>query len=1088
MHFRSFVVIVITCVCVLPSSTLRMKRQPESSTVAPGESVTLRCSISRPFAVDVFWKRVDKMLYLSRNTFVEPQEGLNVTSWKERYTIVGNQNKGQYFLQIDNFMIDDVGSYACEYYSSGSVKSRVADLRIATPPDAMYPICSISPRGPHSVGDVITLSCDSIGGDPPASLAFRRGSETLRIYLPFSGHPHSLVTHTFILEERDVNRRYTCVLRHSALANPRACSLMPLRTRVGAYLRPLVGKVMEGENVTFTCVAERLPDLQFNWFVDGELVDGTDRFRQVDSSGQRLLISNTGMDLDYSLITCEVIQIGPGHMGVATSLISVAKRPPTTTVPTTIHQSRGNNGNRALDTDVDSGDYVGSGGLASDSAILPSDTDNLFHEATDSHVTTQASAPGDVVTPNVTGSYSTDSSVSEDASSVQSDIVKDKSQDVTMDNQLSGNNKTNEEKPISHAQLDFNEVILPEEVADQNTATNPPVTTETGNKVFESSSEGSSLRDSVSSNKPYLEVTDFSPLVKSTEETLESATTDRTIRESTTITSKSSPSPSSSSISSSSTSNDVVTQRDSTKSYQSTRRPSKEMTIVFNVTIVKPINETSTSTKPSPKVQQGQSSTTTVIPSVKHAKEQTSTVSVTPSVTSGKERRSTTTLTPTVTNYKRQRTTNDLSSSFENEKEKQTTTEVTPSITSDKRRPSTTVMTPSMKQEKEQYTTTVVTPSITSDVKQSSTTVVTPSMTKEQHTTKAVVTPSVTSSTETRTTTTMSQSVTSDKEQTSITVTTPSLASEKEQTVSPEAKDSGKQDPTVILTSTLKSESDRSPTTTFSTTNELIESSTTSTRNVPNEVSTVNTEVTSTPTPRRPTTGSLTTEPTGDGTSKVIERTTVGATTGPHTTYFEYQNDRITSTTQTTQRRQNTLKLSTESENNVTLIPATHKTTVKSHEMHDETTSNNPERMTPVVDITSKATSDFGSDDQKTSGYDSTLMTSTFSVEASVKTSTKATAVVADSNENATTVGSSVNDTFDISDRNNDSELEVPNDTNIGKNPNIFINLSESHSSVRYMDDRIWHYIIIGTAVIVVCIVAAVVVSAIVVSKRKGKT
>lgn len=1007
------------------SSALRLKKQPVGGVVAPGETVILRCAINSPYAVTVFWKNIDKMLYLSMNTLMEPQDGYNVTSLKERYAIVGDQDRGEYFLRIEQFMIDDVGNYTCEYYQNRSVRSRVADLRIATPPNAMYPACSITPRGPHAIGDVVTLSCESVGGTPPASLALRRGSETLRIYLPFGNLPDSLVTHSFILTERDVNRRYTCVARHPALINPRSCSLMPLRNRVGVYLRPLVAKVMEGESTMFTCVAERLPNLRFNWYVDDVKVDGNNRFRQVDSSGQRLLLIDTSIDLDFSLVTCEVIQIGPGHTGIATSLISVDKRPkPTMATTTSVPLSTMRERPLSLSDDGESGDYIGSGGLDSYDMSISSENDEnglIEGSKTISPMTTETSSANDGTTSEAA---STAKSATVHISSTGSEVVKDTSHDATFNSPSSSNNESREEVVTSNSTTFPDKTNTRDDITDNRTdslisndeladheSTTFPVTSET-NKVTVTTNVNnqrtSPTSDSISTEKPLYATKDC--IVESTvASTEEQTTTDEAVTKTTPPIKEVEPS----------SSKNVVHESTSTTSSPDSRRPTRQMNIVFNVSITKPVPSThKTSMKPKEKLRSTITSTLRREPSSTTQSSSPTTIKA-----DALPQSSTTSSTPMKTTFRVKETSTITTTTKSTTTSPTTPTKLTTLPTTPTPPPTPTTPTPTRKlSEKETSTTSTET---TVGVKQPSTT-----------------------------------TILIDEIKSSTITSTPFMELDE--------KHSSTMTPTMELG--------------VISTTDLPKASDTSTMELEEEITFVS---------RKSTTVRATSKTfTKDVKSSTVERLSHGVTTSERLTTevsegVQYKDDKITSVAPTP-RGVKTVTLSTDSSGTDQEI-VTHATAVTTQASHNGTLTNS-QRTTSFVDSSSSMTKNDENIENETNKDVSTFMTPSSPKETIFTTGRKDTTAVGGTISDMETTQRKIdlNETLEVA-HGNDSDSEIPNDTDgIGQN-DILINLSESHSG-QYVDNRVWHYAIIGTGVVVLGIVIVTVVSAIVVSKRKDET
>ncbi|XP_071505856.1 uncharacterized protein [Diadema antillarum] len=318
-----FVKVALSSLLLVTSSVaISFREQPESRTVGAGETVQLYCSVNNQVDVHLYWQNLDTAAYISLNDRISPYGQLNRDQLR-RYQITGNAERGEYYLRIQNVTKQDEGRYACVFFLNFNYYSQVAKLKVVRPPDRGYPKCTVEPINRPTVGDNITLVCESRGGDPPATLSWVRGTTRLVTKRGRHSKGDPVIQYSMTLTEDDSDVRFTCVANNQALQQPRTCSLTPLRSSLGVMLLPVVASVEVGDSFKFVCVTERMPNLVYQWYINDTPIDGREtRFTYI-RGGQQLRIEAVTLEDDYALVKCEVTQKDYSYTGSAVGLLWV---------------------------------------------------------------------------------------------------------------------------------------------------------------------------------------------------------------------------------------------------------------------------------------------------------------------------------------------------------------------------------------------------------------------------------------------------------------------------------------------------------------------------------------------------------------------------------------------------------------------------------------------------------------------------------------------------------------------------------------------------------------------------------------------
>ena len=219
---------VLVCCMSLTSGDIGVDNSsPFQVTANVGDTVTLVCDLNN----------VDRTIYWStyENSDISSNHNILVESFRDRYSIVGNESQGEFNLKIENIQIDDAKTFQCVYYWGASFFRETlvtTELLVLVPPSDDSPKCDASPTVgtsfDFSVRDRVRLQCTAIGGSPSPDLGWFSDSTLLA---SGTGTLQKVVTLT--ADQYDV--AFQCVMTTPALDEPRTCNVVPLKTTPSRY-------------------------------------------------------------------------------------------------------------------------------------------------------------------------------------------------------------------------------------------------------------------------------------------------------------------------------------------------------------------------------------------------------------------------------------------------------------------------------------------------------------------------------------------------------------------------------------------------------------------------------------------------------------------------------------------------------------------------------------------------------------------------------------------------------------------------------------------------------------------------------------
>lgn len=322
--------------------------QPEDSTSVVGEVVIFKCSVNRtdPDSTLLYWSKDKHHLSVNERLVESLDRGV-----KSRLSVVGNRTLGEYNLQIENIRRTDVGSYVCSYIGlSGGQTSRAASLTVLIPPSEKFPLCFILAQTLRTTGQVDTfwpgqtarLRCVSVGGEPAATLVWKRKNATI------SSTKTSESIHERVLTPSDNGVAFTCEASSPALKVPKKCEVVPLKLLPSVQIRLMTREVIEGSNATYHCEASAIPKISLiSWSFAGREVGFNESERVVVSEDKQFItIIDIRADEDQTSIDC-VVSISTGLQSRDTMKMLVTRKP----IIATNHPATASPGDRLQNAD-----------------------------------------------------------------------------------------------------------------------------------------------------------------------------------------------------------------------------------------------------------------------------------------------------------------------------------------------------------------------------------------------------------------------------------------------------------------------------------------------------------------------------------------------------------------------------------------------------------------------------------------------------------------------------------------------------------------------------------------------------------------
>ncbi|XP_072019364.1 limbic system-associated membrane protein-like [Amphiura filiformis] len=221
-----------------------------------GTTVELECIVTNKGSYNLFW-------YFNPDSggggHLIGHEDFATTYRRARFSIISDDDTGQYNLRITKLQLSDAGSYTCTLADSG-INPIAGQLRVLQPtPPPEGPVCSLNALN-FREGDYINGSCVVFpGGITPSTLQWFDGRKIS--VTPREQSKSDLLRRA---HARDDGVRYRCRETHRALSKHRECITGTLQVlhKPTVVFYPADKSVKVGSNGTLTCRTQSNPAVQ----------------------------------------------------------------------------------------------------------------------------------------------------------------------------------------------------------------------------------------------------------------------------------------------------------------------------------------------------------------------------------------------------------------------------------------------------------------------------------------------------------------------------------------------------------------------------------------------------------------------------------------------------------------------------------------------------------------------------------------------------------------------------------------------------------------------------------------------------------
>ncbi|XP_066287255.1 kin of IRRE-like protein 1 [Branchiostoma lanceolatum] len=254
---------------VLANSTF-YRVYPVSTAVLVGHNATMFCAFNGLADDDVVnWHKYnpsasnDKLSHVSSGTVVGPE-------FRRRFSVVGDNQSGEFNLRLTNAQPRDAGSYRCGVFSVRD--ARDAKLTVIVPlPRQPIVLGDLNPR---TAGKSLILTCRSVGGSPLPQLAWYNGTQ--RMDIPDSARTEepsenrvSLDLVISFLTKWDNGANFSCIADQEfpSVVQPKVTSVT-IRVQYPPVVKmpKMSVVVIEGQSANLTCEVDSSPGASLSWW------------------------------------------------------------------------------------------------------------------------------------------------------------------------------------------------------------------------------------------------------------------------------------------------------------------------------------------------------------------------------------------------------------------------------------------------------------------------------------------------------------------------------------------------------------------------------------------------------------------------------------------------------------------------------------------------------------------------------------------------------------------------------------------------------------------------------------------------------
>ncbi|KAJ8289760.1 hypothetical protein GJAV_G00005030 [Gymnothorax javanicus] len=282
------------------------RTQPKNVTVKAGGTAILRCEVLRPTGV-VQWVKDGLLLGPKRSLPGFP-----------RYSMIGDEKKGQYHLRIEKVALEDDSPYECQVgqsESSGALISQVAIITVLIPPS--NPVIEVETEEPWVAGREYTVTCTAPDAKPAADVTlFRDGVELTNTYsVTMSGSEDKLenteASVSFTVLQSDHGQDLLCRVISPALAHA-----LEARMLMNVYFPPQApviegldsDEVKAGTLLKLVCSSHGgNPLATLHWTKNQEVLSTSWEVDTVLRKASSLLVMQVKPEDNHAVLCCESV-------------------------------------------------------------------------------------------------------------------------------------------------------------------------------------------------------------------------------------------------------------------------------------------------------------------------------------------------------------------------------------------------------------------------------------------------------------------------------------------------------------------------------------------------------------------------------------------------------------------------------------------------------------------------------------------------------------------------------------------------------------------------------------------------------------
>jgi len=288
---------IISTTLALPPQQ-RFAIEPVDKTAIVNDTILLACRVVNKVGT-LQWTRDSFGLGTDRDLVGYP-----------RYTMSGNDEEGDFSLQIRNVNLEDDAKFQCQVGAAEGVRgirSRDATLTVYVPPEPPTIVEGDFLR--TTAGTQVVLTCEAMGGKPAAELTWLDpdGNPVPSEEVSYSTQllsdgkrANAFLKWTFQPTREHDGKAFSCRAENPALKKPLKTAIK-LEVKYAPDVKLTVDKeyVFEGDDVRFTCEASANPsNVIYKWYKKDGVVVG-------DPSTSYILRKVSREDNDVA-VTCEV--------------------------------------------------------------------------------------------------------------------------------------------------------------------------------------------------------------------------------------------------------------------------------------------------------------------------------------------------------------------------------------------------------------------------------------------------------------------------------------------------------------------------------------------------------------------------------------------------------------------------------------------------------------------------------------------------------------------------------------------------------------------------------------------------------------